>query len=541
MASRKKNWLIALGVVVLLGFIGTLVGVRVLSKRFEPFIRAQAIEYMRERFDSEVELEALRVQLPHTSPWRLLLSQGRGVTVRVAGEGISMRHKGRRDVPPMFAMKKFSFDVDLARLFDSPKVVSLVTLEGMEINIPPKGERPSYDSGSEQGSKSPDVIIEKVLVTDAQLNILSRDKSKLPLHFDIHRLQLESAGRNVAMKYEAALTNAKPPGEILSDGTMGPWVAGEPGDTPLDGQYSFDNADLGVFKGVAGILHSTGQFEGTLSEINVRGEASVPDFRLTISGNPVPLTTRFEVLVDGTNGNTVLKPVVARLGATDFTTSGVVIKYDGDTRRTISLDVSMPNGDLRDVLRLAMKGAPFMEGTLALNTKIDLPPLDGKVREKLRLNGSFEVKQGRFLRANVQEKIDGLSRRGQGEPKNEEIDDVVSGMKGVFDLEDQVITFRSLSFDVPGAAVDLAGNYQFGAAIDFHGTLKLQAKVSQTMTGWKRWLLKPVDPFFAKEGVGTFLKIMVEGTAEEPKFGRDSNDHQHVGVAPGTPRAALQR
>ena len=405
---------------------------------------------MRERFDSEVELEALRVQLPHTSPWRLLLSQGRGVTVRVAGEGISMRHKGRRDVPPMFAMKKFSFDVDLAKLFDSPKVVSLVTLEGMEINIPPKGERPSYDSGSEQGSKSPDVIIEKVLVTDAQLNILSRDKSKLPLHFDIHRLHLESAGRNVAMKYEAALTNAKPPGEILSDGRMGPWVAGEPGDTPLDGQYSFDNADLGVFKGVAGILHSTGQFEGTLSEINVRGEASVPDFRLTISGNPVPLTTRFEVLVDGTNGNTVLKPVVARLGATDFTTSGVVIKYDGDTRRTISLDVSMPNGDLRDVLRLAMKGAPFMEGTLALNTKIDLPPLDGKVREKLRLNGSFEVKQGRFLRANVQEKIDGLSRRGQGEPKNEEIDDVVSGMKGVFDLEDQVITFRSLSFDVPG-------------------------------------------------------------------------------------------
>ena len=29
--------------------------------------------------------------------------------------------------------------------------------------------------------------------------------------------------------------------------------------------------------------------------------------------------------------------------------------------------------------------------------------------------------------------------------------------------------------------------------IDFHGTLKLKAKVSETMTGWKRWVLKPID------------------------------------------------
>jgi hypothetical protein len=30
-------------------------------------------------------------------------------------------------------------------------------------------------------------------------------------------------------------------------------------------------------------------------------------------------------------------------------------------------------------------------------------------------------------------------------------------MKGVFELEDEVITFRYLSFGVPGAAVDLTG------------------------------------------------------------------------------------
>ena len=57
--------------------------------------------------------------------------------------------------------------------------------------------------------------------------------------------------------------------------------------------------------------------------------------------------------------------------------------------------------------------------------------------------------------------------------------------------------------------------------VDLHGTLKLQAKVSETMTGWKRWVLKPVDPFFSKQGAGTLLHIQVTGTSKDPKFGRE--------------------
>ncbi len=57
--------------------------------------------------------------------------------------------------------------------------------------------------------------------------------------------------------------------------------------------------------------------------------------------------------------------------------------------------------------------------------------------------------------------------------------------------------------------------------LDFHGALKLDAKISQTVTGWKRWLLKPADPFFAKNGAGTFLKIKIVGDTHHPKFGLD--------------------
>jgi hypothetical protein len=68
--------------------------------------------------------------------------------------------------------------------------------------------------------------------------------------------------------------------------------------------------------------------------------------------------------------------------------------------------------------------------------------------------------------------------------------------------------------------VDLAGTYNLDAdVLDFLGSLKLVARVSETMTGWKRWALKPVDPFFAKEGAGTFLRIAVTGTSRQPHFG----------------------
>src|SRR5262249_17160457 len=180
------------------------------------------------------------------------------------------------------------------------------------------------------------------------------------------------------------------------------------------------------------------------------------------------------------------------------------------------------------LLRLAMKGPSFMEGVISLNTKIDIPPLTGKVKEKLLLDGNFELTQGKFLRSSIQDKIDNLSRRGQGQPTNEQIDEVVHQMKGVFRLDNQVMTFESLSFAVPGAAVDLAGSYNLRAdALDFHGTLKLQAKVSQTMTGWKRVVLKPVDPFFAKNGAGTFLRIKVDGSSNDPKFGLDRGKKDH--------------
>jgi hypothetical protein len=106
---------------------------------------------------------------------------------------------------------------------------------------------------------------------------------------------------------------------------------------------------------------------------------------------------------------------------------------------------------------------------------------------------------------------------------------VPSDLQGKFDLRNGILSFSSLHFLIPGTHADMTGRYSLdGNTFDFHGTLKLDAKLSQMTTGWKSILLKPVDPFFHKNGAGTELPFKVTGTKEAPHFGldfsRDKND-----------------
>jgi hypothetical protein len=77
-------------------------------------------------------------------------------------------------------------------------------------------------------------------------------------------------------------------------------------------------------------------------------------------------------------------------------------------------------------------------------------------------------------------------------------------------------------FEVPGTKVDMTGQYALdGNTFDFYGKVRLEAKLSHMVTGWKSVLLKPVDPFFKKDGAGTEVPIKITGTKSEPHIGLD--------------------
>lgn len=333
---------------------------------------------------------------------------------------------------------------------------------------------------------------------------------------------MHSVGLGHSAPFEASLTNAVPPGEIKTKGNFGPWQAPDPGQTPLNASYTFKDADLGVFRGISGILSSEGNFGGILEKIDVKGETTTPDFMLSIAGHPMMLKTDFEATVDGTNGDTLLHPVIAHFLNTTLICNGGVVKAHAGKGREIVLDVTTDHARLEDLMRLAVKSkGAMMSGTVQLRTKFDLPPGKEEIVDKLKLDGQFGIGGAQFANPRVREKIEGLSRRGQGKPEDDDAGSAVSELKGDFLLRNAQITFRKLSFGVTGAKVELAGSYGLrDEKLDFHGHLRLKAKLSQTVTGFKSFFLKPFDPFFRKNGV-TELPIKVTGTRDQPSFGLD--------------------
>jgi hypothetical protein len=158
---------------------------------------------------------------------------------------------------------------------------------------------------------------------------------------------------------------------------------------------------------------------------------------------------------------------------------------------------------------------PSITGAPSVQTKFDLHPGEETIAKRLKLDGAFNVQSARFTNPETEAKINSLSRRGQGKPRDQDIQNTPFDLQGHFALANSEATFSRLSFSLPGASLGLQGGFGLTTqALDFHGTLRLQAKVSQITTGIKSLLLKPIE----RLGAGTVLPIEITGTREEPSF-----------------------
>jgi hypothetical protein len=163
-----------------------------------------------------------------------------------------------------------------------------------------------------------------------------------------------------------------------------------------------------------------------------------------------------------------------------------------------------------------------MTGALRLKTKFELPPGDQDVVEKLRLDGNFAIAGGRFTDPDVQRKINEMSVRATGKTGDADVaPKVASDFSGRFALGNGVLTLQQLTFNIPGAVVELKGQYVLQReTMAFLGNLFMDAKVSEATTGWKSVLLKMVDPMFRKNGQ-TVIPLKIGGTRSAPSFGMD--------------------
>ena len=446
------------------------------------------------------------------------------------GSDLVIRRRGAGDAPPLIAIKRFTADANVAGLWR--KRVAHVTISGLDISIPPDHDDTDRDTPDAPKRREADnevdsaihrMAIDTLDADAAQLIILPDDKNKRPKIWAIHALRLHDVGALTAMPFEATLTNAVPPGEIQTKGSFGPWDRRQPGDTPLEGQFDFAHADLSVFHGISGDLSSKGTFRGTLARIAAQGETETPTFTITDSHHPFALHTNYRSLIDGTNGDTRLERIDATFLDSHLLASGAVLDGPpGQRGRTVTLDVTMDPARLEDVLTMAVKDKPLMTGGLRLSTTFLLPPGESDVLDRLRLDGRFAVAKARFTSIDVQGKINELSHRARARNADATKDNVVSNFQGRFKLGGSRLTLNEMAFDAPGAKVQLAG--QFGLkseTLNFKGMLLMDAKISQTVGGFKGLLLKVIDPLFNKDGGGSAIPIKVGGTVKDPSFGLD--------------------
>jgi hypothetical protein len=550
--------LIWVGSVLAILVIAILIAGNIFLHRAGPMLKAKVVETLSNRFDSRVELAKFRASF----------TDG----VHVSGEGLKLypNHLDARE--PMISVNKFSFRVlDWRQILHTPFTVDRVQVSGLAIHLPPKDQRANMPHMENHGNGKIDILVRVIDVDNADLVIENGKPGKAPLLFKIHKLQLRSVAAGRPMRFHATLVNPKPIGNIDSSGDFGPFDTGDPGSTPVDGTYSFSHADLNTIKGIGGMLASVGKYEGQLNHIVVDGKTTTPNFSLDIANRPVPLNTTFHAIVDGTNGDTYLQPVDAWLLHTHIIAKGEVVRVPGVQGRDIRLDVTLGPGHIDDVLRLAVKDQPpIMTGDLQLHTKFDLPPGPTSVTQKLSLQGNFALSDVHFTSDKIQSKVDELSLRGQGKAKqagqegqavkdetqNQDpnsnqsqkgsssaghqqnkgstdqaqnqvaLANVGSDMRGNFNFGGGKISLPALNFRVPGADIALNGVYGVdNQSLDFTGQARLNAHISQMVTGWKSWLLKPVDPFFAKDGVGTEVPIKVGGTTQHPDIGLDFGHH----------------
>ena len=478
------------------------------ARNIDDRTREWVVRELSVRFNSDVDLQSLHVE---TTP-----------RMQVTGEGLTLRYRNRPDVPPLIQVARFSFNLGVLGIIHVPRRVKGVFVENMVITIPPTERNPA-PAPPKQSNPVPRIIFNEVVCNDTTLIILPRKTGKDPLDFEIHDLVLKNVGDRKPFDFRGTLTNAKPKGEIATRGTFGPWDSDDPARTPVTGNYSFGNADLDPFAGIGGTLSSTGQYSGQLNQIEVEGVTDTPNFSLDPVGRPVPLHTEFSATVDGTDGDTYLHPVRATLIRSLIIANGSVIRATGKRGHIISLNIYAPSARLQDILRLATKSTqPVMTGTVTLKTKMLLPPGKEKVIHRLTLDGDFGVSDAEFASVEVRDKLESLSRHALGKPNDEDAGSAITDLLGHFRLDRDVASFPRLSFRIPGAEVRLTGKYNLpDESLNFRGSLRMQAKLSQTVTGKKSFFLKLADPFFRKDGAGSAVPIRISGTRDEPKFALD--------------------
>src|SRR5580658_1174404 len=120
---RRLQWIGVGCVIVLFIVFAAWMSNGVLSR----IARERAIHGLQESFASDLELKNLEISLfPH---------------FQMTGDGLALHYRGRKDLPPLISIGRFSASAGLTALLRGH--IQQVRLEKLVIEVPPKSARPA--------------------------------------------------------------------------------------------------------------------------------------------------------------------------------------------------------------------------------------------------------------------------------------------------------------------------------------------------------------------------------------------------------------
>jgi hypothetical protein len=100
---------------------------------------------------------------------------------------------------------------------------------------------------------------------------------------------------------------------------------------------------------------------------------------------------------------------------------------------------------------------------------------------------------------------------------------VVSDLRGDLNLKGGTATFSQLACRVPGADALLHGTYNLQShAVDLHGTLRTDVKLSEATTGFKAFVMKVIEVAKKKDKGPAIVPVSIGGTYDKPSFSVDA-------------------
>jgi hypothetical protein len=478
-----------------------------------PFRYRNVEPLLQKVFASQIKIEHYhRIYFPHPG---------------FVADSITLRRNSAPGLPPVGTVAHLRVEgrwIDLLLLRDR---VRLVDADGLHVIIPPVGSdanKEDFPPGSSSDFTGPPTVVEQLDLQNATLDLQRVGGGRYT--FPIRRLLIGNLHKGQTISYSLDMQNAQPSGRIQAHGSFGPLLANKLGATPVTGDFTFTGVNLSEIQGLDGTFSAAGHFQGRLEEIEGSAQASTPDFAVA-KGRRTLVEGTLTYVVNGLNGDISLHSVDVHTGSTAVHAEGNI----AGSPKVTSVDLLVEKGRVEDLLRPFISTESPVTGPVLLHGHANLAAAasGSSFFERLTMNGAFTLPGERFTDTATEGNLTAFSQRARGIKTGEDpraLPAVLPNVAATVSVRNGMASMSPLIVQIPGATVRLSGAFDLkNQNVHMIGDLRMQSDVSHVTTGFKAMLLKPLAPFFKKNGAGAVVPIAISGTPQHLKVGQNILPH----------------